>query len=405
VGRNILLLSLAVASTVPGIGLRLAGVPLDPLTMAIVSGVAIMAAAFLLLWACDVAQADISQTMALAVVALIAVLPEYAVDMYFTWNAGKHPEGDYAQYAVANMTGANRLLIGVAWVVIVVICWWKTRQALRMQEQRRTEIIFLGLATLYAFLVPLKGTLAWYDCVVFIGLYAWYIVIASRRPQVECEMEGPAALLVRLPKGSRRACTAMMFLFAGSVILANAKPFCEGLIGSGRLFGINEFLLVQWLAPIASETPEFVVAIMFALRGQAGVALGSLLASKLNQWTLLVGMIPAVYAVSRGSLEHPLPLGEFQLHEILLTAAQSLLAVVLLAHLRLPMRYAILLFVLFFAQLVAPYAVELLPGDSLLGIHGAQTHQLFSLLYLMAAIMYMLEHPIHVSQLLRGVKS
>jgi cation:H+ antiporter len=402
--KNISFLSLAVLSTLPGICLRVAHVPLAPLSMALTSGFAIMGAAFLLLWACDVAQADISQSLALAVVALIAVLPEYAVDMYFTWNAGKHPESDYAQYAVANMTGANRLLIGVAWVVIAVICWWKTRQVLRMQEERRTEIVFLGLATLYAFLVPLKGTLAWYDCIVFIGLYVWYIAIASRRPQVECEMEGPSALLARLPKTTRKVCTAVLFFFAGSVILANAKPFCEGLIGTGRLFGINEFFLVQWLAPIASETPEFVVAIMFALRGQAGIALGSLLASKLNQWTLLVGMIPAVYAVSHGSLDHPLPLGEFQLHEILLTAAQSLLAVVLLAHLRLPMRYAMLLFVLFSAQLVAPSVVELLPGDSLLGIHGGQTHQLFSLLYLMAAIMYMLEHPIHVSQLLRGVK-
>ena len=106
--KNIILLSLAVLSTLPGICLRLAHTPLDPLSMAIASGVAIMGAAFLLLWACDVAQADISQALALAVVALIAVLPEYAVDMYFTWNAGKHPEGNYAQYAVANMTGANR---------------------------------------------------------------------------------------------------------------------------------------------------------------------------------------------------------------------------------------------------------------------------------------------------------
>ncbi len=340
-------------ATLPGTCLRLAHAPLDPLSAAVASGVAIMGAAFLLLWACDVAQADIPQTLALAVVALIAVLPEYAVDMYFTWQAGKFPQGDYARYAVANMTGANRLLIGVAWVVIAGICWWKTRRAIVMQEERRTEVVFLGLATVYAFLIPLKGTLAWYDCIVFVGLYVWYITLASRRPQVECEMEGPAALVGRLPATTRRVCTAGMFLFAGGAILANSEPFCEGLIGTGRWLGINEFLLVQWLAPIASETPEFVVAIMFALRGQAGIALGSLLSSKLNQWTLLVGMIPAVYGVSHGSLDHPLPMDDFQLREILLTAAQSLLAVVLLAHLRLPMRYAMLLFVLFFAQLVA----------------------------------------------------
>ena len=112
--RKLLPLILAALITLPGLWLRLSGLHLDPPTAALLSGLAILGASFLLLWACDVAQMDIPQTLALAVVALIAVLPEYAVDMYFTWQAGKHPESDYAHYAIANMTGANRLLIGVA---------------------------------------------------------------------------------------------------------------------------------------------------------------------------------------------------------------------------------------------------------------------------------------------------
>ena len=115
--RNLTLILLAVLGTLPGLAVRLGGIALAPPAMALVSGTAILGASFLLLWACDAAQADISQALALAVVALIAVLPEYAVDMYFTWQAGKHPDSDYAHYAIANMTGANRLLIGVAWGV------------------------------------------------------------------------------------------------------------------------------------------------------------------------------------------------------------------------------------------------------------------------------------------------
>ncbi|HAA03566.1 MAG TPA: sodium:proton exchanger, partial [Syntrophobacteraceae bacterium] len=99
---------------------------LSPPLTALTTGVAILGASFLLLWACDAAQKDISQALALAVVALIAVLPEYAVDMYFTWQAGQYPQSNYAQYAIANMTGANRLLIGVAWAAIVAIFWLKT---------------------------------------------------------------------------------------------------------------------------------------------------------------------------------------------------------------------------------------------------------------------------------------
>lgn len=158
----------------------------------------------------------------------------------------------------------------------------------------------------------------------------------------------------------------MRFLAAATVLL-NVERFCEGLIATGKAFGINEFLLVQWPAPLASEAPEFVVAIMFALQGRAGLALGSLLSAKLNQWTLLVGMIPAVFAISSGTLGYPIPMGPFQMQEILLTAAQLLLAVVLLAPLRLTLGHAVVLFALFTGQLVAPMAVEAAPGGQVFG--------------------------------------
>lgn len=373
-------IGLAVAATLPGLIARFSGAALDPPLMAILAGGAIMGASFLLLWACDAAQTDMPQTLALAVVAFIAVLPEYAVDMYFTWQAGQHPAGGYAEYAVANMTGANRLLIGVAWVVVVAAYWYKARRPVQLDDERRTELFFLAAATLYAVLIPIKGTLAWYDGLVFIGIYVVYVVIVSRRPITECDVAGTAACIVCMPTAKRRTATALMFLFSALVILLNAEPFSENLVSTGTMLGINEFFLVQWLAPIASETPEFLVATMFALRGQAGMALGSLLASKLNQWTLLVGMIPWVYAGSSTQLSHPIPMGAVQMDEILLTAAQSALAVVLLASLRLTFSEALLLFVLFAGQLVSPVVVEYL-GGSFLGVSADHMHMLFSLLY------------------------
>ncbi len=382
--KKLLPVWLALAASLPGPVCALLAVHLSPPVTTALFGTAILGASFLLLWACDVAQADIPQALALAVVALIAVLPEYAVDMYFTWMAGQHPESDYAHFAIANMTGANRLLIGVAWVAIAAIIWWRTRRPVVLEPARRTEILFLGLATVYALVISLTGSLTWVDGLVLVGLYVGYIVIAARRPCEECELEGPAAVIGSLPPAKRRLATAAMFLLAAGVIALSAESFSEGLVATGRLFGVNEFLLVQWLAPIASEAPEFIVAIMFALRGQGGVALGSLLSSKLNQWTLLVGMIPGVYGVSSGSFAAPMPLDSLQMHEILLTAAQSLLAVGLLAGLRLSIRGALLLFVLFAGQFLAPTLPQswltTLPGH----FTGTQIHFLFSFLYLAA---------------------
>jgi len=310
------------------------------------------------------------------------------VDMYFTWEAGQFPDSAYAGYAVANMTGANRLLIGVAWAAVAALYWLRHRKVVHLSAVRRTELVFLGMATVYAFVVYLKGSLAWYDGLVLLGLYVWYMRIAGARPCEEC----------------RRLATAAMFLFAAGAILANAEPFCEGLIGTGKVLGINEFVLVQWLAPIASEAPEFTVALMFALRGQPGLALGSLLSSKLNQWTLLVGMIPGVFAVSHGSLDHPLPMGQFQMDEILLTAAQSLLGVILLASLRLSLGGALLLFVLFSAQLISPELVKALLGGTLFGLPADEMHRFFSLLYFAVAAVLFIRRPRDIAQLRHGLR-
>ena len=43
--------------------------------------------------------------------------------MAFAWKAGQDPE--FAPYAVANMTGANRLLIGLGWPAVVFIFWFR----------------------------------------------------------------------------------------------------------------------------------------------------------------------------------------------------------------------------------------------------------------------------------------
>ncbi len=395
---------LAVLLTIPGFFLRLAHPELAPPLTALITGAAILGASFLLLWACDAAQKDISQALALAVVALIAVLPEYAVDMYFTWQAGQYPESDYARYAIANMTGANRLLIGLAWTIIAVIYWLKTRRAVELESDRRTEIFFLGVATLYAFFIPIKGSLAWYDGIVFAGIYAWYLRIAGRRPCEECELHGPAELLGGLPGLKRRMATSFMFLFAAGVILSNAEHFSESLVATGKVLGINEFLLVQWLAPIASEAPEFTVAIMFALRGHAAIALGSLLSAKLNQWTLLVGMIPGVYGLSSGSFESPIPMGDFQLNEILLTAAQSLLAVALLVKMRLDLKGAFLLFGLFVGQFLVPAVMKPFSTGLPLGAYSENIHLPFSILYVLASVYFFLRDRSHLADLRHGLK-
>lgn len=349
--KNWLFLAVAVVIAIPGLYLRLCGIQTEPQFEATIFGLAILGAAFLLSWACEVAQLDISQALALALIALVAVLPEYVVDAYFAWTAANNAE--YIPYVTANMTGANRLLVGIGWPLVAFIFWSKRRKSVEIDEKQTIELSFLILATLYSFIIPIKGTLSLIDSFFLLTLFVLYIWTSSKGKVEAPELTGPAVSIGRLSKGRRRAATAALFLFAAVVIFLSAEPFAEGLLGMGRAWGIEEFILVQWLAPLASEAPEIVIALVFVLNNNAAAALGTLVSSKVNQWTLLVATLPIVYSISLGA-PASLPLDGRQVEEILLTSAQSLFAVAILARLRLPLREAVVLFLLFVTQLAFP---------------------------------------------------
>jgi cation:H+ antiporter len=284
--------------------------------------------------------------------ALIAVLPEYAVDMYFAWQAGKDPR--YTSFAMANMTGANRLLIGVGWAAVVFTYWLKSgNKTIELESGHRNEILYLGLATVYSFVIPIKGRLDIIDAVAFIAIFILYMRAASKAEHVEPELEGPPGMIESWGESARRVFTVFFFAYSGFTIFIAAEPFAEGLLATGRTFGIEEFILVQWLAPLASESPEFIVAILFALKAQPGTSMGALLSSKVNQWTLLIGMLPVVFMVSGGRLG-PMEMDQRQVEEMFLTAAQSLFAVAILANLSFSLFEATVIFVLFATQLMFP---------------------------------------------------
>jgi cation:H+ antiporter len=341
---------IALVVTLPGLALRLGLFAAEAPLRALLFGITIVGAAFLLSWAAEVVQLDISQGLALALLALIAILPEYVVDASFAWLAAEDPS--YASYAVANMTGANRLLIGIAWPMVIAIVWLRTRQrAVTLGAGHGLELIALLAATAYAFILPFKGNLGLVDFVVLFAIFAVYVWRLVRLPSEEPHLVGPAQTIGALPTGTRRAVTAVLAVAAAVLVLLVAKPFATALVATGTQFGIDQFLLVQWLAPLASEAPEFVVVGIFAWRAAGDVALGTVVSSKVNQWTLLIGMLPLVYAVALRA-PTPLPLDARQEQEILLTAAQSLFAVALLLDRRLSVVGAGLLFALFAVQFV-----------------------------------------------------
>ena len=338
---------------IPGVIIRFGGLHLDPALTALIFGVGIIGAAFLLSWAAEVAQMDVSASFAIAILALVAVMPEYMVEAVLAWDAGESyrqlqvAEGEVPKamsLAAANVTGANRLLIGVGWSAVIIIFWLKQRSGFDMRGLLTLELPMLVVATLLTIIVAFTKMIPIWLAVVFIGVYIFYLWRSSTQESEEPDLLGAAAIIGSFRPVYRRMWVAGLFIYSAAIILIAAEPFVHGLRDTGASLGISEFLLIQWLAPLASESPEIIVAVLFSLRANPNGGLTTLISSQVNQLTLLVGSIVVVFSISSGQLlSFPLdyfeggfverlrePFG-LQSSEFLLTAAASTFAILLIS--------------------------------------------------------------------------
>ncbi|WP_261974845.1 sodium/calcium exchanger protein [Curtobacterium sp. B18] len=355
-------IAICIAIALPAVVFRIGGFAPNALVDLLVFGGAVVAASFLLAWAAEAAQKDIAGALAIAILALIAVLPEYAVDLYYAFRSGYDPS--YEQFAAANMTGSNRLLLGFGWPLVVIISLLVARRFVRtgslpasatrvleLERSSRLDIGFLALLALVAFLIPLMGSIPMWFGFVLLAAFVWYLWRASKVEDGDDDEElvGMAGNIASMPQRARRWTIAALFVVAAAVILSSAEPFADALVQSGSALGIDSYFLVQWLAPLATEAPEFIVAALFALRGMGGAAIGTLIASKVNQWSLLVGSLPIAHVLGGGT-SGGLPLDGRQIEEFMLTASQTVLGVAIIIALRFHWWSAIALAALFAVQ-------------------------------------------------------
>jgi len=328
---------------------------------------AILLSAFVVAWGAEAAQFLVSQGLALAVLAWLQTLPEFAVEAVIAWDAGKDP--GRMHLAVANLTGAIRLLIGLGWPMVygvVAFVGRRTRGRLptiALEREHAITLMGLVLPLTYCFVVWLKGSLSVADAVVLIALYLAYLAVLLRVPPHGEEALADAPAVSRWAYnlgGARRALAiAGLFLVGGALLYVAAQPFLDSMLGIAALLGISDFVFVQWVAPFLSEFPENVSALYWARRGhQAPMALMNLVSSNISQWTILAAMIPIIFGWSHAAAGGGFVAFRFdaaQELEIALTLAQSVVALLVLMDMKFEWWDAALLFALWLAQFLRPH--------------------------------------------------
>ena len=250
----------------------------------------------------------------------------------------------------ANVTGANRLLVGLGWSAVILIFGLKRRTSLNMQGTIGLEIVMLSVATAVTFLIFFMQQVHVIVAVALIALYLVYLWLSSTKESEEPELMGPSLAIGKQSKLMRRLIVLGLFAYSAFVILVAAEPFVHALVETGRDFGISDFLLIQWIAPLASESPEIIIAVLFSLRANPVAGLTTLISAEVNQLTLLVGSMVGIFSLSVGEILS-FPLNNMQSVEFLLTAAVSVLAIILVLPRIIGWKSGMILLVLFLAHL------------------------------------------------------
>jgi cation:H+ antiporter len=344
-------LATTAACTIPGLLVRFSGGAVSAPVQLVAYGAAVVAAAFMLAWACEAAQVDFANGLVVSVVAFVAILPEFIVELHFAYTG-------HAEYVTANLTGASRLLLGFCVAMPAVLALLPASRRPRrigpidLLPSLRLDLAILALAAVWALRGVFRGELTLLDSAVLISLYVLYLRGAARSGGESPPPMGVAASLAELSQTRRRRWVGGLMAAAAMVILLTAVPFGDAVLGTGALLGISPYLVLQWLVPIATEVPELVVAVVLLLHGRGGQSVAVLLAGAVSQYTLALGALPLAYLVGAGT--GPLPLQPREQIELLLTMGVALYAVAALVTLRLSRGDASLMFVLFTAQFLLP---------------------------------------------------
>ena len=315
---------------------------------------AILAAAMLIAWAAESAQFFIAQGFALAILAWLQTLPEFAVEAVLAWQ-------QQVPLLMANLTGALRLLTGLGWPMIYGTAavfhrrrYKKPLREIRLRDEHSVEVIGLLASMTWVAVVAWKRSLNLWDAAILIMVYAAYLALLQRMPSEGAEaiedLEAVPRAIVTAPRGVRIATITGLFVVGGGLIYLMAEPFLASLLALSAVVGVPNFVFVQWVAPFVSEFPEKVSAFYWARTVErASMALMNMVSSNINQWTLLTAMLPIVYSLSRG-VPASIPLDGGQRMEILMTLGQSLVGTLFLVRMRLVWWQAAGLFLLWAAQ-------------------------------------------------------
>ncbi len=214
----------------------------------------------------------------LTIVAMGTSAPEAAVSLSAAF-------GGSADIAVGNVVGSNilniLLILGLTCLVTplavhkTTVCW---------------DLPFLGAITLLLlFFGYTEHTIAWWEGLVFLGIFVFYLFrlyrISRKSPQEE-------------PPKTHSIGKLIVFLLLGfGAIVLGSQLTVKGATALAQAMGMSERFIGLTIVAFGTSLPELVTSLSAARKGNADIAIGNIVGSNIFNILFILGTTATIIPV------------------------------------------------------------------------------------------------------------
>ncbi len=235
-----------------------------------------------------------SLIIGMTIVAMGTSLPETAVSITASVTGNN-------ELAVSNAVGSNIFNL----MVVVGVCTLFTSVAVQMTTLKKDFPISVACAVLLLILGTIGMTLGHIDGIIFIVLFALFIIYMIRSAQTsrskneDLNVEEAEYLLEAEEIQEMSVGKSLLYIILGGIAIAFGSDWVvDGSCTIAATIGVSQTVIGLTVVAFGTSLPELVTSVVAAKKGEVDMALGNVIGSNIFNILMVLGIAGAISPVA-----------------------------------------------------------------------------------------------------------
>lgn len=235
-----------------------------------------------------------SLIIGMTIVAMGTSLPETAVSITASVTGNN-------ELAVSNAVGSNIFNL----MVVIGVCTLFTSVAVQMTTLKKDFPISVACAVLLLILGTIGMTLGHIDGIIFIVLFALFIIYmirsaqTSRNKNEDLNVEEAEYLLEAEEIQEMSVGKSLLYIILGGIAIAFGSDWVvDGSCTIAATIGVSQTFIGLTVVAFGTSLPELVTSVVAAKKGEVDMALGNVIGSNIFNILMVLGIAGAISPVA-----------------------------------------------------------------------------------------------------------